>query len=212
MSYLLLFIIGVGTGLSGAMIPGPLFLFTCSQSLKKDSAVGLRIAFGHILIEIVFVVLIFIGFRNFLASKTFMSFVSAVGGMAMIGMGFILLRGASRMSLAVKEGVESGYGSVIGGAFFSVISPGFLIWWTTIGFSVILKSLLFGFWGFMMVALGHWLADLGWHWFVSHFVHKWKGYLQDRAYRRMLRFLAIGLIIVGVSFLINNVAPNLANQ
>jgi threonine/homoserine/homoserine lactone efflux protein len=186
------------------MIPGPLFLFTCSQSLKKDSAVGLRIAFGHILIEIVFVALIFIGFKNFLTSGIFMGFVSTVGGIALIGMGFILLRGASRMSLAVKEGVESGYGSVIGGAFFSIISPGFLIWWTTIGFSVILKSLLFGLLGFMMVVLGHWLADLGWHWFVSHFVHKGRSYLKDRTYQGLIRLLAVGLITIGISFLINN--------
>jgi len=200
----MLFIIGVGTGLSGAMIPGPLFLFTCSQSLKKDSAVGLRIAFGHILIEIVFVALIFIGFRSFLASEAFMRFVSVVGGIALIGMGFILLRGVKHMSLAVKEGIESDYGSVVGGAFFSIISPGFLIWWTTIGFSVILKSLLFGLLGFMMVALGHWLADFGWHWFVSHFVHKGKSYLKDRTYQGLIRILAIGLIAIGITFLMNN--------
>lgn len=204
MSLLLLFIIGVGTGLSGAMIPGPLFLFTCSQSLKKDSAVGLRIALGHILIEIVFVALIFIGFKNFLTSEVFMRFVSTIGGVALIGMGFILLRGVKRMSLDVRRGIESDYRSVIGGAFFSIISPGFLIWWTTIGFSVILKSLVFGFLGFMMVALGHWVADLGWHWFVSYFVHKGRNYLKDRTYQGMIRILAIGLMVIGVSFLISN--------
>jgi len=71
-NYLLLFIIGLGTGLSGAMIPGPLFLYTFSQSLKKDMTVGLRIAFGHILIEALFVIFIFVGFRNFLSSEAFM--------------------------------------------------------------------------------------------------------------------------------------------
>ena len=65
MDFLLLFLIGVGTGLSGAMIPGPLFLFTVSESLKKDAFVGLRIALGHILIEVVFVVLIFLGVQKF---------------------------------------------------------------------------------------------------------------------------------------------------
>ena len=204
MSLLLLFIIGLGTGLSGAMIPGPLFFFTCSQSLKKDSAVGLRIALGHILIEIVFVALIFIGFRNFLSSETFMRGVSAMGGTALIGMGFILFRGARRMSFSINEKFESDYKSIIGGAFFSIISPGFLIWWTTIGFSVILKSLLFGFVGFMMVAVGHWLADLGWHWFVSYFVHKGKNYLKDKTYQGLIRTLAVGLIAIGVSFLMNN--------
>jgi len=202
-SYILLFILGLGTGLSGAMIPGPLFLFTCSESLKKDSAVGLRIAFGHILIETVFVALIFLGFKNFLSSQPFMLAVSLIGGSALIGMGMILLKGAAQMSLVAEEQVEYGYGSFMGGAFFSIISPGFLIWWTTIGLSVILKSLLFGLTGLLMVALGHWVADLGWHWFVSFFVHKGKSYLTDKHYQNAIRLLAVGLMIMGGYFFTN---------
>ena len=202
MSLILLFLIGLGTGLSGAMIPGPLFLFTCSQALKKDAAVGLRIALGHILIEIIFVALIFIGFKNFLASEIFIRVTSVIGGIGLLGMGIILLRGAAQMSLSVKRGVEFDYGSLVGGAFFSIISPGFLIWWTTIGFSVIVRSLLFGFMGLAMVALGHWLADLGWHWFVSFFVHKGKCYLKDQLYQNMIRLLALSLIAIGAYFLI----------
>jgi len=199
---ILLFLIGLGTGLSGAMIPGPLFLFTCSQSLKKDTAVGLRIAVGHILIEIIFVTLIFIGFKSYLSSEIFMRIVSVIGSIALFGMGIILLRSAARMSLSVERGIDFDYGSIIGGAFFSIISPGFLIWWTTIGFSVIMKSLLFGFTGLVMMALGHWLADLGWHWFVSYFVHKGKCYMKDRTYQNAIRLLALGLIATGAYFLI----------
>lgn len=200
MIFILLFIIGVGTGLSGAMIPGPLFLFTVSEALKKDTAVGLRIAIGHIIIEAIFVVLIFLGFRNFLSSEMFMQVVSGIGGVGMIGMGIILFRGVTRMSLAVSDGVQFDYGSILGGAFFSIISPGFLIWWTTIGFSVILKSLVFGLTGLAMVALGHWAADIGWHWSVSFFVHKGKNYLQDRPYHGVIRLLAVGLIATGTYF------------
>jgi len=202
--YPLLFLIGLGTGLSGAMIPGPLFLYTFSQSLKKDTAVGLRIAFGHILIEALFVVLIFIGFRNFLSSEVFMRVVTTIGCFGLIAMGGILLRGAAHMSLEVSQGIDFDYGSVIGGAFFSIISPGFLIWWTTIGFSVIIKSLAFGVLGVVMVAAGHWCADLGWHWFVSYFVHRGKCYLKKSTYHGMIRLLAIGLIAMGLYFLMNN--------
>ena len=130
-----------------------------------------------------------------------MRIVSGLGGIGLVGMGVILLRGVPRMSLSVGEGIESDYGSMMGGAFFSLISPGFLIWWTTIGFSIILKSLAFGLMGLVMVALGHWIADIGWHWFVSYFVHKGKSYLGDRPYRGIVSFLALGLIITGAYFL-----------
>jgi len=199
-SFILLFIIGLGTGLSGAMIPGPLFLFTVSESLKKDAAVGLRIAVGHIIIEALFVVLIFLGFKSMLTSEGFMRLISGLGGIALVGMGIMLLYGVANMSLQVEDGVEFDYGSVVGGAFFSIVSPGFLIWWSTIGLSVVLKSLLFGLVGLAMVALGHWMADIGWHWFVSYFVHKRKHYLEDGTYRNIVRLLAFGLVATGIYF------------
>lgn len=200
MSLILLFIIGLGTGLSGAMIPGPLFLFTVSESLKKDSSVGLRIAMGHIIIEALFVVLIFLGFKSMLTSEGFMRLISGLGGVALIGMGIILLYKVADMSLQARGDVKFDYGSIIGGAFFSIISPGFLIWWSTIGLSVVLKSLLFGIAGFVMVAIGHWIADVGWHWFVSYFVHKRIYYLEDGPYRNILRLLAFGLVVTGIYF------------
>ncbi|MBN1870247.1 MAG: LysE family transporter [Candidatus Omnitrophica bacterium] len=200
MSFVLLFIIGLGTGLSGAMIPGPLFLFTVSESLKKDATVGLRIAVGHIMIEALFVVMIFLGFKSMLTSQGFMHLISGLGGVALIGMGIILLYGAAQMSLQVEKGVEFDYGAVIGGAFFSIISPGFLIWWSTIGLSVVLKSLLFGLLGLATVALGHWMADIGWHWFVSYYIHKKMDYMDDRLYRNIVRLLAFGLVAAGVYF------------
>jgi len=184
------------------MIPGPLFLFTVSESVKKDSAVGLRIAIGHIFIEAVFVALIFLGFKNFLTSEILMRIVSGIGGIALIGMGIILFRDVSRMSLTVKKGVEFDYGSFAGGAFFSIISPGFLIWWATIGLSVVLKSLVFGFFGLAVMALGHWMADIAWHWFVSFFVHKGRYHLHDKAYRGIMCLLAWGLIATGAYFFV----------
>lgn len=204
MNPLIFFMVGLGTGLSGAMIPGPLFLFTVSASLKKDAMVGLRIALGHIMIEALFVALIFFGFKNFLSSKAFMHAISSIGGGALIVMGILLLKGAKNMTLTVNKEIDFDYGSLTGGAFYSIISPGFLVWWTTIGMSVMLKSLLFGFWGVAMVAAGHWLADIGWHWFVSHFVHKGKFYLKDRQYQGIMRLLAVSLILTGVYFFENN--------
>ncbi len=200
MSFLVLFIIGLGTGLSGAMIPGPLFLFTVSESMKKDAAVGLRIAIGHILIEALFVILIFLGFKSFLTSGIFMRAVSGFGGFALIIMGIMLLRGIARMSLTVKHKINSRYGAIAGGALFSIASPGFLIWWSTIGLSVILKSLIFGVMGLVMVAMGHWMADIGWHWFVSYLMHRERYHLSDRLYRRIMRLLAVGLIAMGLYF------------
>ena len=54
--------------------------------------------------------------------------------------------------------------------------------------------------GLAMVALGHWIADIGWHWFVSYFIHKEKSCLNDKTYRGILRLLALGLVATGIYF------------
>ena len=49
--FIFLFGIGLSTGLSGAMIPGPLTLYIVSEAFKSGQAAGLKVALGHLLIE-----------------------------------------------------------------------------------------------------------------------------------------------------------------
>jgi len=84
-----------------------------------------------------------------------------------------------------------------GGVFFSAISPGFLIWWATIGVSTTIRALLSGVVGVLALMLGHWVADLIWHWFLSYAVDKGKVYLNDRWYQNIIRFLSILLAVLG---------------
>jgi threonine/homoserine/homoserine lactone efflux protein len=195
--------IGFTTGLSGAMLPGPLFVYTVSEALKKDARVGLKIILGHILIEAVFVIFIFVGFKDHLQSRSFIGLTSFVGGFALIGMGGILLRNVPQMSLVTKcVEINFDYGAVTGGAFFSIISPGFLIWWTTIGVSLVLEALLIGLAGLAVLAIGHWLADIGWYWFIAYFVNKGKCCLKDMLYQKLIRLLALILIAMGMYFIL----------
>ncbi|MBL7130519.1 MAG: LysE family transporter [Candidatus Omnitrophica bacterium] len=194
------------------MIPGPLFLFTVSESLKKDAKVGFKIAFGHIIIEAVLIVFIFFGLKDFLQSPMFIRITSIVGAIALMAMGFILIRKTSKMSLATKEQVNFDYGVITGGAFFSAVSPGFIIWWATIGASLFVQALLSGLIGLIVLALGHWLADIAWHGFISYSVNKGKRYLSDLLYQRIMRLLALGLIAMGIFFLIQFFQMSLASR
>ncbi|MFH1622517.1 MAG: LysE family transporter [Candidatus Omnitrophota bacterium] len=212
MNLIIIFFSGILTGLSGSMIPGPLFLFTVSESLKKDAKVGLKIAFGHIIIEGLLIAFIFLGLKNFLQSTIFIKSISIIGAVALMGMGIILMRKSPGMSLSVNKEVNFDYGVVSGGIFFSAISPGFIIWWATIGASVFLQALLSGIVGFIVLALGHWLADFIWHWFISFSVNRGKQYLSDSLYQRIIQLLALGLILMGVFFLIQFLYPSINSR
>ena len=190
-------------GISGAMIPGPLTLFTVSEALKANRFAGLKIISGHIFFEFILIVTIFFGLHKFFGSKSFLFAVSIIGGLALVIMGVILLLNASRMKpLGEKTDPEFNKGLFIGGIFFSVISPGFIVWWATIGVSAMIRALLFGVIGVILLTLGHWAADILWYWSVSYAVDKGKRYLSDRSYQNIMRFLSILLVILGFYFLI----------
>lgn len=200
MELLILFGVGFSTGLSGAMIPGPLLLYTVSEAFHQGHIAGVKVTLGHLLLEACFAVLVIFSLREWLGSAAFRALVAWVGGGGLVIMGGSILAKVRSFSLSQRAHVSFGGGTVAGGAFFSIASPGFLLWWATIGASVLLQGLLAGMAGMLMVAAGHALSDLAWYWFVAFSVERGRAYCTDRLYRAVMAAIAWCLIGLGVSF------------
>jgi threonine/homoserine/homoserine lactone efflux protein len=199
MECVVLFGVGFSTGLSGAMIPGPLVLYTVSEAFHRGQLVGIQIALGHLLLEACFAVVVIMGLRDFLSSAPFRLTVVWVGGIGLVVMGGLILAQVRHFSLAQRAQMAFRWGPLVGGAFFSVISPGFLIWWATIGVSVFLQGALSGGIGITMVAVGHAVADLVWCWFIAFSVERGRSYCSDRTYRLIMALIALCLIGIGLT-------------
>lgn len=198
MELLIFFGIGLSTGLSGAMIPGPLFLYTVSEAFREGQAAGLKIAVGHLVLEGAFVVVVIGGMREWLLRPVFQGVVAWVGAVGLVGMGAMILARVQRLSLTREAHVEFRGGPWLGGAFFSIVSPGFLIWWATIGASVFLESALAGLAAVAAVATGHAVADVTWYWFVAFSVERGRPYCADRTYRLLMAGIALCLMGLGI--------------
>ena len=198
MELLILFGVGLSTGLSGAMIPGPLFLYTVSEAFHDGQVVGLKVALGHLLLEACFVALVVFGLRDLLLSGMFRATVAWVGGIGLVVMGLLILTNVRHLSLSRRAEVHFRWGAVLGGAFFSIASPGFLIWWATIGTSVLLQGVLAGTTGIVMVATGHAIADGVWYWLVALSVERGRRYCDDQVYRAIMKAIALCLLLLGV--------------
>ena len=198
MEWLFLFGVGFSTGLSGAMIPGPLTLYTISEAFRSGHLAGLKIALGHLLLEACFIVLVVLGLRDLLSSHAFRASVSWVGGVGLVVMGALILAKVRRLSLAQQATVAFRAGPFVGGAFFSLASPGFLLWWATIGAAVFLQGVLAGAGGLAMVALGHALADLGWCWLLACSIERGRRFCSERMYRAIMTAIAVCLIVLGI--------------
>ena len=194
---LILFGVGFSTGLSGAMIPGPLTLYIVSEAFREGQAAGLKAATGHLLLEAGFAALIVLGLRDLLSTAAFRTAVVWVGGVGLVVMGALLLVQLPRLSLTQRAQITFQGGPVAAGAFFSLTSPGFLVWWATIGTSVLLEGTLAGVPGIVMVASGHALADVSWCWFLAFSVERGRAYCSDRTYRAVIGFIALCLIVLG---------------
>jgi len=202
MEILFLLVTGFTIGITGAMIPGPLTFFTVSATLRTNGFAGLKTVSGHIAVEFILIGLTALGLHGLFTSERFLSAASAVGGVALIAMGAILIANSGRMCLIDKEaGSKFSRGLFAGGFFFSAVSPGFLVWWATIGVSTLTRAFLYGVAGVSALVLGHWLADVLWYWFISYAVDRGKTYLNDGSYRNMVRVFSAALIAIGGYFL-----------
>jgi len=117
-------------------------------------------------------------------------------------MGVILfIKHPSVKSLKAGNDKTISSGLVMGGIAFSIASPGFIVWWATIGISTVMRSLLYGVIGIMILLAGHWLADIAWYWSLSYAVEKGRDHLNDKTYQKIVKSLSILLILLGIYFI-----------
>jgi threonine/homoserine/homoserine lactone efflux protein len=198
MDYINLLIIGFIVGLSGAMLPGPMLIYTISKVLQGRIVAGVKIVFGHMVVEVAAIVLILFGLKEIIGSRIVSTILSLIGGIALLVMGLYIIFKAAHIRLPRNTKVNFSFGVIAGGMFFTVFNPTFPTWWATIGAPLLFKALLSGIVGVVMLTIGHWLADLAWFGSVSFAVCKGRPLLNDRMYQVVLRLL--GLILVGLGF------------
>lgn len=198
----LLLILGFAVGLSGALMPGPLFVYTVQEALKKGKWVGFLAIIGHSIVEVVIFILLMLGLQEAMTSQLFIRAASVLGGLALILFGVHSLRGIRKHEIPqnVKTITQN---TVIGGIIFTAFNPGFPIWWATAGTRLLLEGLQrMGYAGMLLVFLGHWIADFGWFTLVSMITAKSSRLLFEKGWYKKIRItLAITMMAIGVYFL-----------
>lgn len=85
-------------GYSGAIMPGSLLTYTIDKSLKSGSKTGLLISVGHLLLELIIVILLISGTGSFLATEATQMIIGFIGASnpyfllwwAIVGLGLLL--------------------------------------------------------------------------------------------------------------------------
>ena len=193
-------------GLSGAMMPGPMFTVCVAESYKKGFWAGPVMVLGHAIPELVLAVLFSIGLNKFLDDKTVVGTIGIVGGLFLGWLAvkiFIEVRRGVSVDLTAKK--EVGWGPLVAGIWTSVSNPGWIVWWATIGARYILLSLDHGIIGVVFFLVGHEMADLLWYGTVSFLVSRGRGRISDRIYHGVLYACSFLVLVFAVLFLVNGI-------
>ena len=153
--------------LSGVMAPGALSAVTIHHGMRNSRAGGL-VAIGHGIVEVPLLILIYYGVGALMQISGFQVSISILGGVLMAWMGVTIVVSGGTV---VSEG-KLGDSSVWAGVMLSAGNPYFLIWWATVGSSLVIRSVEYGLVGVLLFWICHWMCDLVWLWLLAFFANR----------------------------------------
>jgi len=183
--------------LSGVLMPGPLFAVTIKRATKSKGA-GVLIAIGHGLVELPLMFLILLVLSQVSIPNSVQTAVGLIGGLFMIFMGIQAFRNRNKeeQTTAVLK-----RDSIIAGAYTTAANAGFILWWLTIGTTLILNAKLFGIVGFTVFAGVHWLTDFAWYAAVAFLIFKSQRFWTKRTHSVITLFCVAVFVGFGLYFL-----------
>jgi threonine/homoserine/homoserine lactone efflux protein len=192
--------------LSGVLMPGPLFAVTLKRA-EKSKWSGILIALGHGLIEFPLMFLIYYVLSMYEIPGVVQVAVGLVGGGMMVFMGIQTFRGRNKREEAVTSPRRD---TIIAGAYTTAINAGFILWWLTIGTTLVLNAQIFGFLGFAIFTGVHWFVDLGWYTVAAFAVFSSQRFWNNKV-RLGITFFCIAVFVgLGLYFMLSAIWTLLA--
>ena len=185
---------------SGVMSPGPLFVATVTDGIKRGAGAGLKIALGHTLIELPLVMLIGFGVLSLGVIPQTRILIGIVGALSLFGFAGLQIRSILKNSSVQSK---SKYGSFLTGILLTGLNPFFIIWWFTIGFKLISDALLLWSISGILIMFGlHVWMDYAWLVLVSFLSSRGRVFLSNKRYKMCMVGINLILIYFGVSFIL----------
>ena len=183
--------------LSGVMAPGAVTVVVVGHGAKNPAA-GALVALGHGVVEFPLMVLIVLGLGPFLGRPLVSGIVGVAGALVLFWMGIGLLRSLRREQSTTVRRESSAF---VAGILMTAANPYFLVWWATVGATLVFRAWEFGIWQFIVFAVAHWLLDVIWTSFLSAASYRGANVLGERFLRTVSLVAGVLLILFGVRFL-----------
>jgi threonine/homoserine/homoserine lactone efflux protein len=124
--------------------------------------------------------------------------VGIAGGIVLLWMGLGMLRTRPQ---AFDERRDVAGGCVLAGVTTTLANPYWLVWWATVGATLVASAGAWGLVGIAAFAVTHWLCDVGWLSFLSWGVFTSRRFQTPAVYRAVLVVCGAVLLGFGAYFL-----------
>lgn len=200
MSYSAFLLQAILISLSGVMAPGPLTVVVVGEGARSQRA-GALIALGHGIVEFPLMALIAVGFAPVLERPLVSAVIGLAGGAVLLWMGVGLLRNLRSQT----PGSETREASpLVAGMLMSAGNPYFLVWWATVGATLIFRAREFGLWPFVLFAVIHWSLDLIWYGLLAAASHRGVRIMGPRFLRGVSLVAGLLLLFFGIRFVLDS--------
>lgn len=186
---------------TGVMAPGPLTAVTVAHGSRSQHA-GVWIAIGHGIVEFPLMVVVFLGFEYVFTSPHAKAVIGLVGGLFLFFLAYGMFRSIAKADVGGNGAFRS---PVVAGVVLTIANPYFLIWWATVGASLIIAAVEFGAIGVVVFAIFHWLCDFVWCYFLSALSFRGGRFFGNKFQKIVFGVCGVFLIIMGGKFVVDAV-------
>ena len=183
--------------LSGVLMPGPLFAVTLKQA-EKSKYSGVLIALGHGLVEFPLIFFIYFVLSMFEIPSSVQVAVGLIGGGMLVFMGAQTIRSRNNREETMVSPKKD---TILAGAYTTAINAGFILWWLTVGTTLVLNAQIFGLLGFSIFTGVHWFTDFAWYTVVAFAIFKSQRFWTNKTRLGISLFCASIFIGFGLYFM-----------
>jgi len=187
----------ISVSASGALAPGPLTASSAALGAKGGWRSGLRIAFGHTLVELPLVVILAYGLGAFFGTSWLRITLGFVGGLFLLFFACLTVRDALTIkALDQSKGTLKYDSPIVVGMALTFLNPYFIAWWVGVGSPLLVEALTtINILSLIVFYLAHVWLDYFWLMLVSTIGSISKKNL--RIYRLVLFAIAIMILFFG---------------
>jgi threonine/homoserine/homoserine lactone efflux protein len=192
---------------SGALAPGPLFFTNITHGTKSGAKGGLAFSVGHTVFELSLVVFLAVTLHAVISQLSIIELVvGVIGGSALLVFGFLQIREAlSRKATVESKNRFSSKNPLFLGTLFTGLNPYFIIWWLTVGLTLIVNALeIASFLGVIIMYIAHVWMDYAWLIGTAYLAKKGTNLTGRKGYKILMIIFGLILVYFGVNFIISS--------